>query len=213
MTQEQLNEIIESHQHYLNKDIDGWENMRADLSCKNLSGLDLKNVNLKSVNLYKTNLRNANLRNADLNYTYLYKTDLSYADLRHANLNGAFFREANLLGTKIDYPIACPETGSFIGYKKAYYGYIVKLQICEDAKRSSATTKKCRCSKALVLAIENIDESDSGLQEIESIYDPSFVYRVGEIAEEPDFDDNRWYESAPGIHFFMDGQDAVDYEF
>ena len=32
MTQEQLNEIIESHQHYLNKDIDGWENMRADLS-------------------------------------------------------------------------------------------------------------------------------------------------------------------------------------
>ena len=213
MTQEQLNEIIESHQHYLNKDIDGWENMRADLSYKNLSGLDLKNVNLKSVNLYRTNLRNANLRNADLNYTYLYKTDLSYADLRHANLNGAFFREANLLGTKIDYPITCPETGSFIGYKKAYYGYIVKLQICEDAKRSSATTKKCRCSKALVLAIENIDESDSGLQEIESIYDPSFVYRVGEIAEEPDFDDNRWYECAPGIHFFMDRQDAVDYEF
>ena len=213
MTQEQLNEIIESHQHYLNKDIDGWESMRADLSDKNLSGLNLKNANLKAVNLYKTNLRNANLRNADLNYTYLYKTDLSYADLRHANLNGAFFREANLLGTKIDYPIACPETGSFIGYKKAYYGYIVKLQICEDAKRSSATTKKCRCSKALVLAIENIDESDSGLQEIESIYDPSFVYRVGEIAEEPDFDDNRWYECAPGIHFFMDRQDAVDYEF
>ena len=213
MTQNELNTIIESHQHYLNKDIDGWESMRADLSDKNLSGLNLKNANLKAVNLYKTNLRNADLRNADLNYTYLYKTDLSYADLRHANLNGAFFREANLLGTKIDYPIACPEIGSFIGYKKAYYGYIVKIQICEDAKRSSATTKKCRCSKALVLAIENIDESDSGLQEIESIYDPSFVYRVGEIAEEPDFDDNRWYECAPGIHFFMDRQDAVDYEF
>ena len=213
MTQEQLNEIIESHQHYLNKDIDGWENMRADLSCKNLSGLDLKNVNLKSVNLYKTNLRNANLRNADLNYTYLYKTDLSYADLRHANLNGAFFREANLLGTKIDYPITCPETGSFIGYKKAVSGKIVKLQICEDAKRSSATTKKCRCSKALVLAIENIDESDSGLQGIASIYDPSFIYRVGEIVEVSDFDDNRWRECAPGIHFFMDRQDAVEYEF
>ena len=213
MTQEQLNEIIESHQHYLNKDIDGWENMRADLSCKNLSGLDLKNVNLKSVNLYKTNLRNANLRNADLNYTYLYKTDLSYADLRHANLNGAFFREANLLGTKIDYPIACPEIGSFIGYKKAYYGYIVKIQICEDAKRSSATTKKCRCSKALVLAIESIDGSDSGLQKIESYFDFSFIYRVGKIIEVSDFDDNRWNECAPGIHFFMDRQDAVEYEF
>ena len=213
MTQNELNTIIESHQHYLNKDIDGWESMRADLSDKNLSGLNLKNANLKAVNLYKTNLRNADLRNADLNYTYLYKTDLSYADLRHANLNGAFFREANLLGTKIDYPIACPEIGSFIGYKKAYYGYIVKIQICEDAKRSSATTKKCRCSKALVLAIENIDGSDSGLQKIESYFDFSFIYRVGKIIEVSDFDDNRWNECAPGIHFFMDRQDAVEYEF
>jgi len=212
MTQNELNKIIENHQHYLNKDIDGWESMRADLSDKNLSGLNLKNANLKAVNLYKTNLRNADLRNADLNYTYLYKTDLSYADLRHANLNGAFFREANLLGTKIDYPIACPEIGSFIGYKKAYYGYIVKIQICEDAKRSSATTKKCRCSKALVLAIENIDGSDSGLQEIKSYFDFSFIYRVGKIVEVSDFDDNRWNECAPGIHFFMDRQDAVDYE-
>lgn len=211
MTQNELNTIIESHQHYLNKDIDGWESMRADLSDKNLSGLNLKNANLKAVNLYKTNLRNADLRNADLNYTYLYKTDLSYADLRHANLNGAFFREANLLGTKIDYPIACPEIGSFIGYKKAYYGYIVKIQICEDAKRSSATTKKCRCSKALVLAIENIDGSDSGLKGIASIYDPSFIYRVGKIAEVPDFDNNRWRECSPGIHFFANRQDAVEY--
>ena len=211
MTQEQLNKIIEKHQHYLNEDIDGWESMRADLSYKNLSGLDLRNANLYRVNFNKANLREVDLRNADLNYTYLYKTDLSYADLRHANLNGAFFREANLLGTKIDYPITCPETGSFIGYKKAIYGYIVKLQICEDAKRSSATTKKCRCSKALVLAIENIDGSDSGLQEIESGFDHCFVYRIGEIVEVLDFDDNRWNECAPGIHFFTDRQDAVAY--
>lgn len=27
------------------------------------------------------------------------------------------------------------------------------------------------------------------------------------------FDDNRWRECAPGIHFFMDRQDAVEYEF
>ena len=213
MTQEQLNKIIERHQHYLNKDINGWENMKADLSYKNLNGLDLKESNLGEANLIHADLREANLSNADLKYANLINANLAYADLRNADLKEANLRKVNLLGTKIDYPIACPETGSFIGYKKAYYGYIVKLQICEDAKRSSATTKKCRCSKALVLAIENIDESDSGLQEIESIYDPSFVYRVGEIAEEPDFDDNRWYECAPGIHFFMDRQDAVDYEF
>ena len=298
MTQNELNTIIESHQHYLNKDIDGWESMRADLSDKNLSGLNLKNANLREANFRNANLSNsnlgdANLNNADLAYADLRKADLrkadlSRADLRDADLSeanlyrafclhtnlcrvdlsnaylrdadlysafcgntnlygvdlrgvdlrGADLREANLFradlrkadlreanlrnaylfGTdlsenaKIDYPITCPETGSFIGYKKACYEKIVKIQICEDAKRSSATTKKCRCSKALVLSIENIDGSDSGLQEIESDFDSRFVYRVGEIAEVFDFDDNRWDECAPGIHFFMDRQDAVEYE-
>ena len=282
MTQEQLNKIIENHQHYLNKDIDGWESMKADLSDKNLSGLDLRNANLieadlSNASLSNSNLRNANLNNANLREANLYganliEADLNNADLIDADLNNACLRyanlrkaclryanlrkadlrkadlseadmyeadlseadmyeadlkEANLLGTnlkntntvcavinedtKIDYPIACPKTGSFIGYKKAVFRKIVKLQICEDAKRSSATTKKCRCSKALVLAIENIDGSDSGLKGIASIYDPSFIYRVGEIAEVPNFDDNRWHECAPGIHFFTDRQDAVAY--
>ena len=264
MTQNELNKIIENHQHYLNKDINGWENMKADLSYKNLNGLDLKESNLGEANLIHADLREANLSNADLRNAILKNVDLREADLTeadlreadlreadmygayccYANLNGvdlrnadlskadiyaADLKEANLLGTnlknanisyakinantKIDYPIACPETGSFIGYKKAFYKKIVKLQICEDAKRSSATTKKCRCSKALVLAIENIDGSDSGLQEIKSYFDFSFIYRVGKIVEVSDFDDNRWNECAPGIHFFMDRQDAVDYEF
>ena len=194
MTQNELNKIIESHQHYLNKDIDGWESMRADLSYKNLSGLNLRNANLHEAKLSSANLRDADFREANLS---------------NADLSGAYISE----DTKIDYPIACPETGSFIGYKKAVYGYIVKLQICKDAKRSSATAKKCRCSKALVLAIENMDGSDSGLHGISSIYDPSFVYRVGEIVEVSDFDNNRWNECAPGVHFFMDRQDAVEYEF
>ncbi len=228
MTQEQLNKIIERHQHYLNEDIDGWKSMRADLSYKNLSGLDLKNANLYRADLKNANLREVDLRNADLRYANLRHADLSNADLSEANIDGADLRYANLYGanlkntdiiyakisedTKIDYPIACPETGSFIGYKKAVSEKIVKLQICKDAKRSSATAKKCRCSKALVLSIENMDGSDSGLQEVESHFDPCFIYRVGEIAEVPDFDDNRWNECAPGIHFFMDRQDAVEYE-
>ena len=228
MTQNELNTIIERHQHYLNEDIDGWKSMRADLSYKNLSGLDLKNANLYRADLKNANLREVDLKNADLRYANLRHADLSNADLSEANIDGADLRYANLYGanlkntdiiyakisedTKIDYPIACPETGSFIGYKKAVSEKIVKLQICKDAKRSSATAKKCRCSKALVLSIENMDGSDSGLQEVESHFDPCFIYRVGEIAEVPDFDDNRWNECASGIHFFMDRQDAVEYE-
>ena len=254
MTQNELNEIIERHQHYLNKDVDGWENMMADLSNQDLCEANLRGANLNYVNLRAANLIGADLREANLNYVDfrkanlieanlrkadLYAADLSGADLTCADLRNAYLRDANLFDahcryanmygadlrnanityaiisedTKIDYPIACPETGSFIGYKKAGYGRIVKLQICKDAKRSSATTKKCRCSKALVLAIENMDGSDSELQEIASYFDPSVVYRVGAIAEVDYFDYNRWYECAPGIHFFMDRQDAVEYEF
>ena len=213
MTQNELNKIIENHQHYLNKDIDGWESMRADLSDKNLSGLNLKNANLREANFSNANLSNADLRNANLREANLFRANLKDANLFGVNLKNAKISYAKInANTKIDYPIACSETGSFIGYKKAGYEYIVKLQICGDAKRSSATTKKCRCSKSLVLSIENIDGSDSGLQEIESDFDSRFVYRVGEIAEVFDFDDNRWDECAPGIHFFMDRQDAVEYE-
>ena len=197
MKQEQLNKMIKCHQHYLDEDIDEWEETQADLSDYDLSGLDLSHKDL---------------RYANLNDAKFYHADLRGVDLSYANLYGADLRFANLRGTKITHPIACPETGSFIGYKKAFYKKIVKLQICEDAKRSSATTKKCRCSKALVLAIENIDGSDSGLQKIESYFDFSFIYRVGKIIEVSDFDNNRWNECAPGIHFFMDRQDAVDYE-
>ena len=46
MKQEELNKIIENHKHYLNKDCEGWEDMRA-----NLSGADLRGLNLQEVNL------------------------------------------------------------------------------------------------------------------------------------------------------------------
>ena len=149
------------------------------------------------------------------------RADLCNVNLRNANLSNANLRGANLRGAKNTdkiawnahtafYPLQCPETGSFIGYKKAA-GKIVMLEICADAKRSSATSRKCRCSKAKVLSITNLDGSESGLSEIESDYDGDFVYRVGETVEVPDFDDNRWNECAAGIHFFITRDEAVKY--
>ena len=44
-----------------------------------------------------------------------------------------------------------------------------------------------------------------------SNYDSSFAYRVGEIVSVDNFDTNRWNECAPGIHFFITRQEAVDY--
>ena len=82
--------------------------------------------------------------------------------------------------------------------------------IPEDAKRSSATTMKCRCDKAKVLDIENI-LTGKKIKKVSSNYDSDFVYRVGEIVSVDNFDDNRWNECSTGIHFFMNRENAINY--
>ena len=296
LTQKEINKIIENHKHWLNKDVDGWNNMKADffnqdLSDANLRGADLSRAdfcganlcgadlsdadlsdavlsgthlrnadlsdanlsgavlsgavlrnanlsyaNLSYANLRYVNLRYANLSDADLRYANLCDTnlsdanlcgadlsdtDLSDANLCDANLSGADIRganlsNANLLGTKnmMYIPMACPEEGSFIGFKKAVYAdkdYIVKLEILADALRSSATSRKCRCNKAKVLEIQNINGSKANIDVVHSTYDPSFQYKAGQIVEEPNFDDNRFNKCSKGIHFFINRQEAVNY--
>ena len=215
----ELKAIIYKHAKWARGE-DGGEraNLRgADLCNANLCGANLCGANLCGANLRGANLRNANLCDADLCNANLRGADLCDADLCGANLCGANLRGAkNTDKTAWDaytafYPLQCPETGSFIGYKKAA-DKIVMLEICADAKRSSATSRKCRCSKAKVLSITHLDGSDSGLTEVRNNYSKEFVYRVGETVEVPDFDENRWNECAPGIHFFVTREEAVKYK-
>jgi len=134
------------------------------------------------------------------------------ADLSRANLSGANLSGANLYGAEnVPFiPMACPDTGSFIGFKKAS-GHIVMLGIPEDARRLSATGRKCRCDKAIVIRIEEMDGTTSDLTEVVSDRDNSFVYKVGEMVSVPDFCEDRWQECSAGIHFFINRQEAVNY--
>lgn len=140
------------------------------------------------------------------------RANLCGADLSRANLCGADLRGANLGGAKnVNCPLTCPEKGSFIGFKKVRGNYIVELEILADAMRSSATGRKCRCSKAKVVSITNPDGSNAGKTSARSGWKFDFIYSVGEVVEVKDFDTNRWNECAPGIHFFVTRQEAVDY--
>ena len=138
--------------------------------------------------------------------------------------NGAYLidanlRDANLRGAKnVPYiQMACPTDGEFIGWKKVHDNgiiYLVKLLILEDAKRSSATGRKCRCSKARVLDISALQDGKEGPKErkiINTSYDPHVTYEVGKVVEPDSFDDDRFNECSHGIHFFIDKQDAIDY--
>ena len=182
----------------------------ADLCGANLCGADLYGANLCDADLCGANLRDANLCGADLSDANLSDADLRGANLRDADLRGADLRGANLRDAKECY-LSCPTEGSFIGWKKAS-GHIVKLRIPEDARRSSATGHKCRCDKAYVMEIQNMDGTKATEDTVRSDHDKNFVYTVGATVEVPDFDDNRWSECAPGIHFFIDRREAVEYQ-
>ena len=166
-------------------------------------------ANLREADLIRADLRGADLREADLSGADLYGANLSGADLSGANLYGADLIRADLRGARGSY-MACPTDGSFIGWKKAS-GYIVKLQIPEDARRSSAGGEKCRCDKAYVAEIQNVDGTKADIETVCSDHDKNFVYAVGATVEVSDFDDDRWNECAPGIHFFIDRRAAVEY--
>lgn len=184
----------------------------ADLRGANLVGAILCEANLCRANLYGANLWGADLRGASLGEAILCEATLCEVDLCKADLRGADLRGADLRGAKnIPFiPMVCPEEGAFIGYKKAD-NLIVKLEICKDARRSSVTDRKCRCDKAKVLSITNIDGSPTTETEVSSDYDENFIYRVGEIAEEPNFCEDRFEECASGIHFFINRQEAIEY--
>ena len=111
-------------------------------------------------------------------------------------------------------PYACPDFGMFIGFKKARTDAtedkecIVVLEIPEDAKRLSATGRKCRCDKAKVLQLQTLN-GDLIDGEARSSHDPKFIYKPGEMVSVDDFDENRWNECSTGIHFFINREEAV----
>ena len=108
------------------------------------------------------------------------------------------------------YNLACPEKGSFIGYKRAG-ACIIELLIPESAKRSSATTMKCRCDKAIVKEIRNIETGEL-VDKVCSDHDHNFIYETGKAISVANYDDDRWNECSAGIHFFMNRENAISYK-
>ena len=219
----ELELILENHKHWLKKDCDSWENLRADLWYAdlheaNLHGANLSEANLSRANLSGADIRIADLRGADLRGVDLRDANLWYADLHEANLSGADLSGADLRDAKhIPYIyMMCPEEGAFIGWKKAEISekqMLVKLSIPASAKRSSSTSRKCRCNKAKVLEIYNLDGTVAEERECYSSYDKNFIYEVGKTVKVDDFDEDRWKECTQGIHFFMNRQEAINYNY
>ena len=145
------------------------------------------------------------------------KDTLMEAVGKRANLSGAYLSRAYLSGANLNgakeipfVPFACPSDGAFIGWKKVN-NHLIMLEIPEDAQRCSCTSNKCRCDKAKVLGITNLETEEPVSKIQNKSYSPYVTYEVGEMVYPDSFDENRWNECSHGIHFFINKQEAINY--
>lgn len=233
-----LKEVLDAHVLWITGDGMADDALRADFR-----DADLRNVDFRRADLFGADFRGANCIGADFSHAILVRADFRDADCRCADFYSADMDGVDLTGAKlynalmfkaslryaknVPYiPFACPDTGSFIGWKKAIYRYadgtigeyvVVKLFIPEDAKRSSGTDYACRASHAKVLEVQTLDgevlldeNSKSGDCAV-SLIRRQFEYIVGETVYADKFDKDRYESHKGGIYFYLNRKDAEDH--
>ena len=228
MTQEELNKIVEQHQHWIHEDVEGWEGMRADLTRADLYGANLYGANLYGADLTRANLTGANLTGADLTRADLTRANLYGADLTRANLTGADLTRANLTRadlyganlyganltranlTRADlygadqFRLGKVLDSPLTGYKKTKEGIVITAEIPAGAIVFCINGSKCRTNRAKITDMD-------GHEVLHSSYDKSFEYRLGQEINIEDFNLMYNVECASGFHFFRTRKEAEEY--
>lgn len=197
----------------------------AHFDCAELQDTDFSdsrayNASYNGAILSRTNFTRTKLFDADFRNAYCVRANFTEANLTNIVYYGAEFTDITTTDAVGIPHLVCPEVGSFTAYKKVliapdgngYYGIriIAELRVPKDALRSSATTRKCRCSKAKVVRFLNFNGEELDIKFAYSIFDKNFIYRRGETVKcNGDFDLNRWKACTTGIHFFMSFEEAV----
>ena len=239
MTQEELDKIVEQHQHWLKKDCEGWEYMKAELRAKDLSGLNLKSANLKSANLrganlYSTNLKSVNLRSAnlrranlrvadlswaDLSGANLYEADLSLADLSVANLRDADLRSADLYGADLS---GANLYGADLSLaEKIRIGQILTEPMTGYKKTNEGVVITAEIPVGAIVYCINGRKCRTnrakitdmaGHDVLHSCYDKLFEYHLGQEIEIKGFNLMYNVECTSGFHFFRTRKEAEEYK-
>lgn len=200
----------------------------ATLVASTISNSFFSGASFNKALLINSQFHSTRLRYACFTMAQLGGALFKFCGCDHSTFNNVDLRAVRFLKTDLDQvdfskaeyapyiPLACPSCGAFIGWKtirdhKLQHSYLVQLLIPEDAKRCSAASNKCRCDKAKVLSIENLQTHKL----INSVTNKNqlhvLTYKVGEMVYPDEFDDNRWNECSHGIHFFINKQEAINY--
>lgn len=160
--------------------------------------------------LIKSMFDNCSMQYIDLSYTALKNTIFLENALDYANTYKLDIDEKSMF----DYPIICPDTGSFIAWAKGNKNTIIKLLIPEDAKRVNACSRVCRVDKAKVLAIETLTGRTSKLESVASYDKKNLEYNIGKtvysiFCDRQPFNENRWNTSDNGILCYITRDDII----
>ena len=213
MTREELNKIVEQHQHWIHEDCEGWIGMRADLTEANLTGANFTRANLTRANLTRANFTGANLYGANFTEADLTRTNFTEADLTRANLYGANLTRADLTGANLyganlygadQFRLGKVLDEPLTGYKKTREGVVITAEIPAGAIVFCINGSKCRTNRAKITDMD-------GHEVLHSSYDNSFEYRLGQEIEIKDFNLMYNVECASGFHFFRTRKEAEDY--
>ena len=167
-----------------------------------------------------------NFEKCDLRHAIIFNTDYRNFDIEN---HGDYQEDENTIGINSN----IPEEGSFIGFKLADFGRIVKLKITENAFRIGAgTDRRCKCSEAEILAIEDLDGNVLNENSVRSYTYGGFEYVVGTKVTmwDDDFGEDdarieamlndktvleimydRFYNTNSGIYFFLTRKECKQY--
>ena len=98
-----------------------------------------------------------------------------------------------------------PELGPFYAFKKLKNNIIATLYIPRSAKRVNSTSRKCRVSKAKVIALSN------GNTESHDKYSGKLLYKLNKWVKPDSFNDDIREECTNGIHCFITKKEAEEY--
>lgn len=242
-----MSKLFNDHMTWL--ETDGKSGSRFDIEYESIEGAFptlrnrcLKRLFIKRSVFSRTSFARSDLSESTLYYAMFYGCDFEDCAFTDATLEKCVFVNCNFRMSGVgnattrncsfidcdwdsysvfpNSPMSCPDTGEFIGWKKARIltpgggsvPCVVKLRIPEDALRSSAYGRKCRCNKAYVEEIQSVDGSFVYHDLVAvSRWDLSFRYPAGEMVEVKNFDQNRYVECTCGIHFFITREEAMNY--
>ena len=182
----------------------------------------LNNSNFDKAVASETDFYGSSLRMASFFRTDLRKTNFSYADLSSADLLEADFYKSTLCGAwfgntkNMPYIPTWLPVESFIGWVKVVgeeESYIVKIKILNESQRTRGVGDICRCDRALVLEIQDLEGHKLDIEEIEYHDKTSvLIFKVWEVTVCEDWYPGRWNDCKSGITFFIDRQSAVLYK-